>query len=209
MFVFENLCAFPNAVGNNRKPPEIWLMAAKNVTVGQGLNFRVYMLLKTAVSSHFNFALCDWHCSFTIQHASFIMQNCSFIMLSAICKNHPHSIIRCLCFIFCHWSRLVECSYFKMVDWRSTFICYLLYQILYTGYYILPYKFLNVLHSSNYMIRICYLITAQVLVHKFRQHQEDQHGKRRKVCRFCLACPYKAPFYNIEIVGDTTEPWKK
>ena len=39
-------CSECYTLGSNRKPPEIWLTAAKNVTVGWGLNFRVRMLLK-------------------------------------------------------------------------------------------------------------------------------------------------------------------
>ena len=48
--LFDNPRAFPVAVGNNRKPPEIWLTAAKNASCDVGLNFRVRMLLKTAVT---------------------------------------------------------------------------------------------------------------------------------------------------------------
>ena len=48
---FDLITARSVVVGNWEEPPNIWLTVAKNAFVGWALNFRVRMLLKSAVTS--------------------------------------------------------------------------------------------------------------------------------------------------------------
>ena len=54
---FDLITARSAAVGSREEPPNIWLAAAKNAFVGWALNFRVRMLLKSAVKHEFESVL--------------------------------------------------------------------------------------------------------------------------------------------------------
>ena len=78
-------CSECYTLGSNRKPPEIWLTAAKNVTVGWGLNFRVRMLLKTAVNS----GIADWSgIGLGILSVQNLFRSSTWIVVSVILYKH-------------------------------------------------------------------------------------------------------------------------